>query len=42
MSPKGKNSVGYRWAFTIKYEADGITKQYNVRLIVKDLLSSWS
>ena len=33
--PKGKKSVGCKWVFTFKYEADGSLERYKTRLIAK-------
>ncbi|GMP92426.1 hypothetical protein CsSME_00042657 [Camellia sinensis var. sinensis] len=33
--PRGKNSVGCKWVYTVKYKADGSIERYKVRLIAK-------
>lgn len=33
--PKGKNLVGCKWVFTLKYKADGSLERYKVRLVAK-------
>ncbi|KAM1740938.1 hypothetical protein ACFX12_011118 [Malus domestica] len=33
--PKGKKSVGCRWIYTVKFNADGIMEQYKARLVAK-------
>ena len=33
--PKGKKIVGYKWVFTIKYQADGTIEQYKAQLVAK-------
>lgn len=33
--PKGKNLVGRRWVFTIKYKADRTIKRYKAQLVTK-------
>ena len=32
---KGKNLVGCKWVFTVKYKLDGSIKMYKVRLVAK-------
>jgi len=32
---KGKNLVGYRWVFTVKYKADGTLERHKTRLVAK-------
>jgi len=32
---KGKNLVGCRWVFTLKYKADGALERYKTRLVSK-------
>lgn len=32
---KGKNVVGCKWVFTIKYKSDGTIKRYKARLVAK-------
>lgn len=31
--PKGKNLVGFKWVFTLKYKADGSLERYKARLV---------
>ena len=31
--PKGKKTVGCRWVYTIKYQADGTIERYKARLV---------
>lgn len=33
--PQGKKLVGYRWIYTVKYEADGFIDRYKARLVAK-------
>ncbi|CAL2226490.1 unnamed protein product [Prunus armeniaca] len=33
--PQGKKTIGCRWVFTIKHNADGSIKQYKARLVAK-------
>jgi Reverse transcriptase (RNA-dependent DNA polymerase) len=33
--PEGKRSVGCRWIYSIKYNADGTVKRYKARLVTK-------
>ncbi|KAM1982959.1 hypothetical protein ACFX16_011426 [Malus domestica] len=33
--PKGKKSVGCRWIYTIKFNADGTIERYKARLVAK-------
>ncbi|KAG7536624.1 MFS transporter superfamily [Arabidopsis suecica] len=33
--PPGKNVVGYKWVFTIKYNSDGTIERYKARLVAK-------
>lgn len=33
--PSGKNVVGYKWIFTIKYNADGTVELYKSRLVAQ-------
>ena len=33
--PSGKNVVGYKWIFTIKYNADGTVESYKSRLVAQ-------
>lgn len=29
--PRGKNLVGYKWVYTVKYESNGTIERYKVR-----------
>jgi Reverse transcriptase (RNA-dependent DNA polymerase) len=33
--PEGKKSVGCRWIYSIKYNADGTVERYKARLVAK-------
>jgi len=33
--PKGKNLVGCKWVFTLKYKADGSLERYKTQLVAK-------
>ena len=33
--PTGKETVGCRWIFTVKYKADGTIKRFKARLVAK-------
>ena len=33
--PKGKQLVGCKWVFTVKYKSNGSLERYKVRLVVK-------
>jgi hypothetical protein len=33
--PEGKRSVGCRWIYSIKYNADGTVKRYKARLVTR-------
>lgn len=33
--PRGKTTVGCRWVYTIKYNADGSVERYKARLVAK-------
>lgn len=33
--PPGKNVVGCKWVFTIKYNSDGTIERYKARLVAK-------
>ena len=36
--PLGEKTVGCKWVFTIKYQADGTIERYNARVLLRDLL----
>lgn len=37
--PPGKNVIGCKWVFMIKYRADGTVERYKSRLVIKFLLN---
>lgn len=39
--PKGKNTVGCKWVFSIKYHADGTIERYKARLVAKDYTQTY-
>ena len=39
--PRGKRSVGCKWVFTIKYQADGTIERYKVRLVAKGFTQTY-
>ena len=39
--PKGKNTVGCKWVFTIKYKSDDTIERYKSRLVAKEYTQSY-
>lgn len=40
--PRGKTSVGCRWALAVKHKADGSVKRYKIRLVAKGYTQTFS
>ena len=38
---KGKKTVGCKWIFTIKYQADGTIERYKTRLVAKGFTQTY-
>lgn len=38
---KGKNVVGCKWMFTVKYKADGSLERYKARLVAKEYTQTY-
>lgn len=38
---RGKNKVGCKWVFTIKYKDDGSMKKYKARFVVKGFIQTY-
>ena len=39
--PSGKKTVGYKWVFTIKFNADGSVNWYKARLVAKGFTQAY-
>ena len=39
--PRGKTTVGYKWVFTIKFNADGSINMYKARLVSKSFTQTF-
>jgi Reverse transcriptase (RNA-dependent DNA polymerase) len=39
--PKGMKSVGCKWVFTIKYNAEGKVERYKARLVAKEYTQTY-
>ena len=39
--PRGKKSVGCKWAFTVKYKADDTIERYKARLVAKGFTQTY-
>ena len=39
--PPGKNPVGCKWIFTVKYKADGSVERFKARLVAKGFTQSY-
>nr|GEV09158.1 putative RNA-directed DNA polymerase [Tanacetum cinerariifolium] len=39
--PQGKNPVGCRWIFTVKYKPDGVVERYKARMSIEEI-SVWT
>ena len=39
--PKGKKTLGCKWVFTVKYNADGTLDRYKARLVAKGFTQTY-